>query len=340
VGDEYLWDRSGAPDPEIERLEGLLRPLGYGGGARRASGRRAAPSSRPFRAAGALALAAAVVLAAILGLLWNLQDDRSGRQGWVVDRVVGTPRVGGQPIRDRGELREGSALETDRDGRARVTVGEIGLVDVEPGSRIARLQADPDRYRLRLERGTLQVRIVAPPGRFIVETPSSTAVDLGCAYTLQVDEGGVGHVQVTSGWVGFEWGGRESLIPAGAMCLTRPRFGPGTPYYTDVTAGFRAALETLDFGGGDSSGRRVALDRILEESRATDALTLWHLLSRVGAGERERVFDRLAGLIRPPAQVTREGIVQGDPAMLDRWRTELGLGDASIWRAWKEHQSR
>nr|MBA3396917.1 hypothetical protein [Deltaproteobacteria bacterium] len=27
--DDYLWDRSGAPDPEIARLEGLLAPLGH-----------------------------------------------------------------------------------------------------------------------------------------------------------------------------------------------------------------------------------------------------------------------------------------------------------------------
>src|SRR5262245_31184645 len=29
--DDYLWDRSGEPDPEIEKLERTLAPLGHGG---------------------------------------------------------------------------------------------------------------------------------------------------------------------------------------------------------------------------------------------------------------------------------------------------------------------
>ena len=31
--DDYLWDRSGAPDPEVVRLEALLAPLGHRGSA-------------------------------------------------------------------------------------------------------------------------------------------------------------------------------------------------------------------------------------------------------------------------------------------------------------------
>ena len=30
MSDQYLWDRSGPPDPEIERLEQVLAPLRYG----------------------------------------------------------------------------------------------------------------------------------------------------------------------------------------------------------------------------------------------------------------------------------------------------------------------
>jgi hypothetical protein len=67
--------------------------------------------------------------------------------------------------------------------------------------------------------------IWAPPGQFSVETVSSTAIDLGCAYTLTMDDKGVGRVEVTSGWVGFEWQGRESFIPIGAVCVTRPGLG-------------------------------------------------------------------------------------------------------------------
>jgi hypothetical protein len=187
-----------------------------------------------------------------------------------------------------------------------------------------------------MSRGTLHAVIWAPPGQFSVETPSATAIDLGCAYTLTVGEDGSGVVTVTAGWVGFEWRGRESFIPAGAMCVTRPGLGPGTPHYEDTSEAFRAALATLDLNGGSAANRGAALGRVLDESRARDTVTLWHLLTRVDVDQRDRVFDRLAEFVAPPAGVTREGIRDGRKDMLDRWWDALGLGTASWWRTWKQ----
>src|SRR4051812_36237839 len=62
MADDYLWDPTAAPDPEIERLEALLRPAAY-----RATPLRAAemPRRRRHLRMGVwAALAAAVVLAA------------------------------------------------------------------------------------------------------------------------------------------------------------------------------------------------------------------------------------------------------------------------------------
>ena len=78
-----------------------------------------------------------------------------------------------------------------------------------------------------------------------------------------------------------------------------------------------------------------ALTVLLNESTERDEVTLWHLLSRVPRGERDRVFDRLAGFVAPPAVVTREGIRAGDKVMLDAWWDALGLDEANWWRKWK-----
>jgi len=61
-----------------------------------------------------------------------------------------------------------------------------------------------------------------------VNTPSALAVDLGCAYTLQVDDSGAGLLRTRMGWVGFsaEWAGRVSFR-RGAVGETRPGIGPG-----------------------------------------------------------------------------------------------------------------
>ncbi len=68
--------------------------------------------------------------------------------------------------------------------------------------------------------------IWAPPGQFIVDTPSAVAVDLGCRYSLEVHDDGSGVLRVEAGWVGFEHRGVRSLVPAKAVAATRTGQGP------------------------------------------------------------------------------------------------------------------
>ncbi|HZB43950.1 MAG TPA: hypothetical protein VE360_01830, partial [Pyrinomonadaceae bacterium] len=90
-------------------------------------------------------------------------------------------------------------------------------------------------------------------------------------------------------------------------------------YFEDAPAPLVAALSKFDFDHGGTA----ALDVVLAEARPRDTLTLWHLLSRVEAGERERVYERLAALVPPPDGVTRDGVLRLDRAMLDRWKDDL-----------------
>jgi hypothetical protein len=119
------------------------------------------------------------------------------------------------------------------------------------------------------------------------------------------------------------------------MCVTRPNLGPGTPYFKDASADFQSALAKFDTAGTDQTARMQALDLVLLQARERDALTLWHLLARTGDERRGKVFDRLAELIPPPPKVTREGVLNGDRAMLDAWWDKLGLGETEWWRMWK-----
>ena len=121
-------------------------------------------------------------------------------------------------------------------------VADIGTVTVEPGSRLRLLSTRAGHHRMELARGTMHATIWAPPNQFFVETPSTLAVDLGCAYTLTVDEDGGGLVTVLVGWVGFTTGDRESFIPAGFAAVTRPGIGPGTPYSERTSEAYRQAL--------------------------------------------------------------------------------------------------
>src|SRR2546430_7703568 len=93
-------------------------------------------------------------------------------------------------------------------------------------------------------------------------------------------------LRTTMGWVGFKLNGHESFIPAGAICQTRPKIGPGTPYSETASASFRDALSRFDFESHTPAERNALLGILLVDARKDDALTLWHLLSRVSDAER------------------------------------------------------
>src|SRR5688572_1803975 len=238
---------------------------------------------------------------------------------WTRDSVVGPWEVAQTKDGISRRMTSGEWVETDDGSEARITVGALGTVDVAPGTRVRLGEVSESEYRLALARGTISAEIVAPPRLFIVDTPASTVVDLGCAYTVTVGEDGAGQLRMTSGWAALEFKGRESLVPAGAICRTRPGAGPGTPYFEDAPAALKEAVDDFDEG----RRRTEALAVIIREARTRDTLTLWHLLSRVGEPDRVRVYDGIAAFAPPPAGVSRSQILALDADALREWREEL-----------------
>jgi hypothetical protein len=324
---DYLWDKRGDPDPDVERIEQALRgfaqttpppPLDV---PRRPS--TSVQGSFRAKAGGRSALLIAATLAlAVAGAVFTL-NERRATPAWQVTTASG-----------RSSLPAGAWLDTSK-GEATLAIADIGTVTVEPGARVRMLDTRSGHHRMELARGTMHATIWAPPNQFFVETPSTLAVDLGCAYTLTVDEDGGGLVTVLVGWVGFKTGERESFIPAGFAAVTRPGIGPGTPYSERAANPYRQALALIDFGSSNGDTQR-ALTFVLEQAQEHDEVTLWHLLQRVPAVERDRVFDRLASFVPPPTGVTRDGIRAGDRRMLDAWWDALGLGSTSLWRTWSQ----
>lgn len=267
----------------------------------------------------AAAFAAVLVIAVVIGVIWSSRPiPPAPGPAWDVEKLAGTMRVNGR-VRNIGSLAVGETLETDDTSRMKISVGKIGEVEVEPNSRIKLLQAHPTEHRLELERGKMSARIDAPPRLFFVNTPSAEAIDMGCAYTLQVDDAGQGLLHVTLGEVALVREGREVYVPRYGMCRTRKGIGPGTPYFEDAPEALVSALERFDFdNGGDE-----ALAEVLREARQRDTFTLWHLLSEVDGDRRSRVMERMIELVGLPKGVTREGTLKLDPQTLKIWKDEM-----------------
>jgi hypothetical protein len=322
MSDEYLWDRSGPPDAEIERLERTLAALRYkhrGTLVREPPARAARSRPRWWSAA-----AAAAVVVAALGLS-RLAPAPVRATGWQVASLHGPARLGSGDAAIQMPVRTGQLLRTGAKSELTLLADEVGKVDLGPDSE---LRAASNRQLL-LQRGALHAYIWARPREFVVDTPSARAVDLGCEYTLNVDPVGNGVVRVSMGWVAFGYAGRESFIPAGAECLTRKRQGPGIPFYEDAPQPLQRALAS--FEQGDSA----ALGAILLKARPRDALTLWHLLTRVSRPDLGAVFDRFAELVPLPPDVTRAAVLRGDAHMIDLCWDALNLENTSWWRGWE-----
>jgi FecR protein len=133
---------------------------------------------------------------------------------------------GGQP----SAIRAGQVIKTTDRAHGVMESQSVGQIHIDPGSQIRLVSARDSEQRLALDHGAIHALIRAPPTRFVVETPSACAVDLGCQYTLNVAKDGTGQLTVEFGWVAFQWHKMESFIPAGAACATRRFRGPGTPH--------------------------------------------------------------------------------------------------------------
>lgn len=344
---DYLWDAGSEPDPEIQRLEHALREFRL---ARtdapvflrlepvvRPSSRWMVITSQVW--VPRLAAAAIIIVAFVFAVAVSFRESFLSHQANSWDVELTAAQSHSSPATEaparKLHLHIGETFETDRVSTASIAVADIGRLELEPSTRLRLLQSVEGRKQVALDRGTIRATIWAPAGQFVVDTPGALAVDLGCMYTLKIDESGGGLLRTTLGWVGFQSNGRESFIPAGAASVIQPRYGPGTPYFEDTSDSFRSALADFDSGGEPTAQRDVALQNILRQARSRDGLTLWHLLSRASEADRPAVYDRLFALVPPPSSVTREGILRLDRAMLDSWWNTLDLGDIGLWRHWE-----
>ncbi len=244
---------------------------------------------------------------------------RGERNAWDVTALAGRPLIGTTRLTASGRLRVGDWLQTDDSSRALIAVGRIGQVEVRPETRVQLVVASATEHRLALARGVIDAKVDAVPRLFFVETPAGTAIDLGCAYTLETDSVGKGLLHVTGGEVEFQTGQRMARVPLAALVQIRPASGPGTPYVDDAAAPLVRALIAFDF----ERGRARAVRTILALSRPQDALSLWHLLQRVNPALRGLVYDRLAALVPPPPGVTRRGAIALESRALEGYWTKI-----------------
>ncbi|MCP4448220.1 MAG: FecR domain-containing protein [Myxococcales bacterium] len=346
MSEKYTWDRSGKADDDVQDLEQKLSVLRYD---QPFKGQMQSPPRRSRLPLFAAAAAALLLVGGIAGLkllgskspgkegvaarepragdtvarqVVACSEASSNAAGWMVTTLSGMPSCGERAMEAQAILPVGGLLETDDSSSAEVTVANIGRVVLSPNSRLTLETTGETEHRLQLDRGKLYAKIDAPPRLFLVETPSALAVDLGCEYSLEVQEQGITHLHVTMGYVSLEKDDNEVYVPAGYMSDALPGRGPIAPYADNASPSLREGLLQMVRA---PLARQEALSVVLREtSSARDTLTLWHLLSRADDSECEAIVQRLGDI----AGAVQEGSC-GDTGMREAWREHL----ESLWNS-------
>jgi hypothetical protein len=289
MNDDYLWDKSGH-DAEIEAIEDLLAPLAH----KQDFG---PPPRMPAGPAwGSLFAVLATAAAVFFTVRWTMTEESS--------RPLTIPHTVPAPLT--------AAREID--------LGVYGSVNAHEGALVEVLRQSDEEIRLRLTRGTIDARIsgAARPRLFQVETPSAVCVDLGCHYTLTVEEDGSALVSVDFGQVAFVDRGRETWVPSGASCRAWPARGSGTPRWDDSRDEIIAAIDALDRAAPDA--RRESAAALIRECRTPlEALSLWHVVHDSDPSISEPAWAALIDLVGEPKGIPDPRA--GEAA--ERWKLRL-----------------
>lgn len=314
---DYLWDRSGTPDPEVVALEARLKPLAFTPSVLPLQ--PALEVRRPRRLIVRLGIAASILLVAgLYGFhTWRLSWPEG--RAWQVDRGASS-------------LAPGSVLTAEENG-SRVAIARLGELEARPGTRLTLVSTSAERHRLLLDRGEIDVRVWAPPGRVVVATPAGSAVDLGCIFRLTVGEDLVTRLRVSTGWVMLDNAYGEQFVPAGASSEMRHDRAPSVAVFDDATEAFRRAVRELEATA--PAPPPALVQAVISEARARDAFTLITLarLDGLAPAIRATLLERLTVFHAPPARDAITRILAGDDDMYWQWHDSLPLPALKNWWA-------
>ena len=332
---DYLMNPFDPPDATIVGLEKILSPLKRIDVSPRAihSSGNVAGVIRPDARVTALRRLVwpAIAAASVVMLLSAVATYGRAMGPWTVATMPAGARFATE-VPELRTVRPGDVITTDSVSSARLNVGLIGRTKMDPGSRVRVVHASASQYRLALEKGVMHARIWAPPRFFLVETKNALAVDLGCAYTLRANPDGSVWMKVESGEVELVSARSRVRVPAGNTASIHADGSSGLPVPVKASARLVNAVSSFE------KNPAGPVDSILEAADSSTTIVLWHLLERVSADDRGRVFDRLSSVSSFPKGVTRPDIVKLDSEALEKLRGSLTQSWSTeavpLWKRW------
>lgn len=269
-------------------------------------------------------LAAAIIFVFILFGVKNINIDNSRltQQNtfgidsyWKVSSLAGSPLIGNIAMGALDSVKEGQWISTNDTSRAQIQIADLGIITIEPNSKVIVVKNAEGNNRIFVEYGTIDADMNPHQKSFFVEMPSAVAKDQGGNFTLTIDSVGDGMVFVKDGKIAVESLNKEAIVPAGNIVMTKKDIGVGTPFNQNSSREFKQAIFKFDFGNCEES----CVNTILNNAKFTDAITLANLIPSVENKYKGEVYAKLANFVPPPRQIAKDSLPFMNEAEIDTW---------------------
>jgi hypothetical protein len=199
-----------------------------------------------------------------------------------------------------------------------VTIPEVGNILLEPSTKIQKLSSNS----FLLLKGEITANKEGAKEFLNVLVPGANIKDyfLGGQYKLSLSNSNITKLEVYDGWVSVNQGNLESRVLPNHICEVTADSGMGLPYITSSSDEFISAVNRYSFSNNGSEENLISL---LSKANASNAVTLWNLISRTNLKQREIVMFTIFNLIGQPTEVTDEGLKMLKKPMMQKFLEDI-----------------
>ena len=210
---------------------------------------------------------------------------------WRITEFTGNVLGSGKAASDVAGWGPGDWIETDDSSFVIIEIPDIGIVKLEPGTKIKLIESSEHNNKFELKYGSVNSDTRSSKGNLYIFSDRTTAIDPGSVYKFAVDRNGEGLIYVKAGTVRLTSDNRSSVVPANQYCIIKTGYGPGTPYNSNASENLKKALIKFDFYHGGTE----VLDQIYNYTDVKDYATLVNLIPFVNAKMKFSFITKASG---------------------------------------------
>ncbi|MCX7874828.1 MAG: zf-HC2 domain-containing protein [Melioribacteraceae bacterium] len=237
---------------------------------------------------------------------------------WQISSIEGVTKIDNEII-NNGNWFQGSKLKTENNSKAKILVPAVGVVYVESNSFIELVTAKKGNNEIKINYGKLRILNTEfiPSLKFNIH--NLEVVNRAGEFIVSVDIQQNVEISVLSGFVELIHNNKSYLVDKKYYCRIQRGMIPGLPIRVDASDSLKLAVDFFEFKNSEEK----AVEKIINNAKQNDMLTLLALIPRVNQLQRQIIFQIISNYYPPPETITRAGIIRLDEEMLYRWWEEI-----------------